>query len=119
MKKVNVRKKLEQIDSYWDPKVVGQLNGQEVKLVKFCGEFIWHKHETADELFYVISGSFVMQFRDGNETLQPGEFIIVPSGVEHCPQADHEVHLMLFEPAGTLNTGDVLDARTVKQPDHL
>ena len=90
-----------------------------MKLVKFCGEFVWHRHDDADELFYVIFGSFKMQFRDRIEDLGAGEFIIVPRCVEHCPKSDIEVHLMLFEPTGTLNTGDATDPRTVNQPDHL
>lgn len=119
MDKVNILKKLDLIRTYWDPKIVGQLNGQDVKLVKFSGSFVWHAHRQSDEMFFVIDGTFEMQFRDQSVHVGPGEFIIVPRGVEHCPRSDEEVHLMLFEPAGTLNTGDAVDPRTVEAPEML
>lgn len=103
---VNIAEKFEKITKHYNPKIVGELNGQYVKLVKFQGPFIWHKHDNEDEMFLVTRGSFRMEFRDHNEDIHAGEFIIVPRGVEHRPVADAEVEVMLFEPATTLNTGD-------------
>ncbi len=117
--KVNLKNKLSQFKSYWDPKIVGELNGQHVKLVKFREEFVWHKHDLEDEMFFVVHGSFDMLFRNRTVRLEEGEFIIVPRGVEHCPKADDEVHIMLFEPAGTVNTGDAESEKTVISPDRL
>ncbi|MFH1688072.1 MAG: cupin domain-containing protein [bacterium] len=119
MTKVNLSQKLAAFDSHWDPKIVGELNGQQVKLVKFKGEFVWHQHESEDELFLVIKGTFDMQYRDRTETVSEGEFIIVPHGVEHRPVAEHEVHVMLFEPASTVNTGNAESDRTVRKPERL
>ena len=113
MEKVNLAEKLALFGEHWSPKVVGELNGQHVKLVKFQGEFVWHKHDHEDELFLVVKGRFRMDFRDRQVTLGDGEFLIVPHGVEHRPVAAEEVHVLLFEPASTLNTGDVRDERTV------
>ena len=107
MDKVNIPDKLALFADYWNPRIVGELNGQQVKLVKFKGEFVWHKHDKEDELFYVINGSFKIEFRDKTVELKEHEFIIVPKGVEHRPVAENEVSVMLFEPAATLNTGDV------------
>ncbi len=104
--KVTIREKLSQISDYWNPRIAGELNGQQVKLVKFKGEFIWHKHDDEDEMFLVISGGFKMELRDKTLHLQEGEFVIIPRGTEHKPVAPEEVHVMLFEPASTLNTGD-------------
>ncbi|MCW3093228.1 MAG: Cupin 2 conserved barrel domain protein [Ferruginibacter sp.] len=104
--KVNIEEKLSMFTEYWSPKIVGQLNGQHVKLVKFHGAFVWHKHEVEDELFYVLKGSFNMEFRDKVITVNEGEFLIVPAGTEHRPVAENEVAVMLFEPATTLSTGD-------------
>jgi mannose-6-phosphate isomerase-like protein (cupin superfamily) len=104
--KVSVADKLALIQKHYNPKIVGELNGQYVKLVKFQGPFIWHKHDDEDEMFLVLKGRFRMEFRDHNEDIDTGEFIIVPRGVEHRPVADSEVEVMLFEPATTLNTGD-------------
>ena len=106
MEKVNINEKLSLFQDYWNPRIVGELNGQQVKLVKFKGEFVWHKHDHEDELFYVVKGSFTMEFRDKTIELSENEFLIVPKGVEHRPVAVNEVSIMLFEPAGTLNTGD-------------
>jgi len=106
MNKVNISEKLSLFSDHWNPRIVGELNGQQVKLVKLQGEFVWHKHDTEDELFYVLTGVLEMQFRDRTVTVHPGEFIIVPHGTEHRPVAAGEVSIMLFEPAGTLNTGD-------------
>lgn len=112
MEKVNTDQKLTLINNYWDPKIVGELNDQYVKLVKFKGEFIWHKHDNEDEMFFVIKGSFKMGLRDRIIDINENEFIIVPKGVEHKPIADEEVSVMLFEPAATLNTGDKINELT-------
>jgi mannose-6-phosphate isomerase-like protein (cupin superfamily) len=117
--KVNIREKLALFDDHWSPKVVGELNGQHVKLIKFRGEFVWHKHDHEDELFQVVKGRFRMDFRDREVRLEEGEFLIVPRGVEHRPIADEEVHVLLFEPASALNTGDVRDERTVEMPERI
>lgn len=119
MNKVNVNEKLELIKSHWDPKIAGELNGQHIKLVKFKGEFTWHKHENEDEMFYVINGSFTMKLRDGDIDINENEFIIIPKGVEHCPYAREEVSVMLFEPAGTLNTGNVNDILTKRNLERI
>jgi mannose-6-phosphate isomerase-like protein (cupin superfamily) len=123
MQKVNLAEKLALFHEHWSPKIAGELNGQQVKLVKFQGEFVWHRHEAEDELFLVLRGRFRMDYRERGEELaidlEEGEFLIVPRGVEHRPVADEEVHIMLFEPAGTLNTGDTHDARTVMQPPRV
>ena len=112
MNKVNIKEKLSLFSDHWNPRIAGELNGQHVKLVTFQGEFVWHKHENEDELFYVLDGEFDMQFRDKTVRLQEGEFLIVPRGVEHRPVAEKEVAVMLFEPASTLNTGDAGGERT-------
>lgn len=119
MDKVNINEKLSLFSDHWNPRVVAQLNGQHVRLVKFRGEFVWHQHDHEDELFLVIRGSFDMQFRDRVETINEGEFIIVPLGVEHCPRADEEVHVLLFEPAATLNTGEAESERTVRELEEI
>ena len=115
LEKVNIAQKLSLFHAHYEPKIVGELNGQYVKLVKFMGDFTWHHHEHEDEMFLVVKGSFVMKLRDGDITIREGEFFIVPKGVEHCPTAAEEVHVMLFEPATTLNTGNVTNERT--QPE--
>jgi mannose-6-phosphate isomerase-like protein (cupin superfamily) len=107
MDKVNLAEELSRITEHWRPKLVGELNGQEVKLVKFRGEFVWHHHETEDELFLGVRGSFRVEFRDHRVDVNPGEFIIVPHGVEHRTVADEEAEVLLFEPAATRNTGNV------------
>ena len=112
MTKVSLAEKLAQFSDHWHPRIVGELNGQQVKLVKFQGEFLWHHHDGEDELFLVVSGQFRMEFRDHHVDVSEGEFLIVPRGVEHRPVADKEVAVLLFEPAGTLNTGNVQDQRT-------
>ena len=106
MEKINVAEKLSLFNDYFNPRIAGELNGQQVKLVKFQGEFVWHKHDNEDEMFYVIKGAFTMHFRDKAVNINENEFLIVPRGVEHKPVAEHEVSIMLFEPATTLNTGD-------------
>jgi mannose-6-phosphate isomerase-like protein (cupin superfamily) len=119
MHKVNVLEKFEQVTDYWNPKIVGELNHQHVKLVKFQGPFTWHHHENEDELFYVVKGCFVMELRDTNIALNEGDFLIVPKGVEHRPNAKEEVWVMLFEPAGTLNTGNTENEFTQKNLETL
>ena len=106
LEKVNIEQKLAEFSDYWNPKIIGELNGQLVKLAKFKGEFVWHKHDEEDELFFVIDGILKIEFRDKTVEIHPNEFIIVPKGVEHKPIAENEVSVMLFEPASTLNTGD-------------
>jgi len=106
MEKVNIAEKFSQISDYWNPRIAGELNGQMVKLVKFKGEFVWHKHDDEDEMFYVVEGEFNMELRDKTIVIRENEFIIIPRGVEHRPVAPNEVSVILFEPASTLNTGD-------------
>lgn len=113
MEKVNLAEKFALFSDYWSPKIAGELNGQQVKLVKVQGEFTWHHHEHEDELFLVIQGQMAIEFRDKTVTLNPGEFIIVPKGVEHKPVAVEEAHVMLLEPASTLNTGNIVNEKTV------
>ena len=119
MQKVNIGEKLALFSDHWNPRVVGELNGQHVKLVKFQGEFVWHDHAAEDELFLVVRGSFRMEFRDRSVTLNEGEFLIVPRGVEHRPVAEREVEVMLFEPAQIKHTGDVESELTVHQFERI
>jgi mannose-6-phosphate isomerase-like protein (cupin superfamily) len=119
MQKVNLSEKLGTFSDYFNPRVAGELNGQHVKLVKFKGEFVWHHHEHEDELFYVVKGSFDMQLRDKTITVNEGEFLIMPRGVEHRPVASEEVEIMLFEPATTLNTGNIENELTRKELKHI
>ena len=126
MEKVNVAEKLFTFNDYFNPRIAGELNGQQVKLVKFQGEFVWHHHDNEDELFYVIKGSFDMHLRSERTSLEDkvitvnaGEFLIMPRGVEHKPVAKEEVEIMLFEPASTVNTGNVENELTVKNLEHL
>lgn len=119
MEKVNIRQKLELFTDYWNPKIVGELNGQHVKLAKLKGEFVWHHHEHEDELFYVVKGTLQMELRQRTVTITEGEFFIVSRGVEHKPVAREEVHVMLFEPVSTLNTGNLRSERTVDRLESL
>jgi mannose-6-phosphate isomerase-like protein (cupin superfamily) len=119
MEKVNVREKLALFSDHWNPRVVGELNGQHVKLTKFQGEFVWHDHAAEDEMFLVVRGSFRMEFRDRSVTLNEGEFLIVPRGVEHRPVAEQEVEVMLFEPAEIKHTGDVESELTVHEYERI
>lgn len=117
---VNLKDKLRRVQEYWSPKIVGELNDTYVKVVKLRGEFVWHHHDREDELFFVVEGKLRMQMRDGNRDLGPGEFIIVPGGVEHCPKAlTDEVHVVLIEPKTTLNTGNVVNERTVRNLERI
>ena len=119
MEKVNLALKLSRFDELWSPRIVAELNGQHVKLAKLKGEFVWHRHEHEDELFLVLKGRLTLCFRDRDVVLEPGEMLVVPRGVEHLPVAEDEVHVLLFEPVGTVNTGDVRDERTVERPEHI
>jgi mannose-6-phosphate isomerase-like protein (cupin superfamily) len=119
MSTVNLAQKFAQFSDVWSPKIVGELNGQQVKLVRFQGPFVWHHHDKEDELFYVVAGRFRMEFRDRSEWIETGEFIIVPRGVEHRPVAEAEVQVMLFEPRTTLNTGNVRNERTLERLDSI
>ena len=112
MEKVNLREKFDLFTEHWSPKIAGELNGQLVKLVKFKGPFVWHHHDNEDELFHVVKGRFRMEFRDRQVWLEEGEFLIVPRGVDHRPVAEEEAQVLLFEPASTLNTGNVRNERT-------
>lgn len=117
--KVVLAEKFARFSDHWSPKIVGELNGQQVKLAKFKGEFVWHRHDHEDELFLVIRGGFQLEFRDRSVTLSEGEFIIVPRGIDHRPNAAEEVWVMLFEPAGTLNTGSAGGDRTINELEKL
>ena len=119
MSKVNLAQKFAQFSDFWNPRIAGELNGQQVKLVRFQGPFVWHHHDQEDELFYVVAGRFRMEFRDRVEWIEQGEFIIVPRGVEHRPVAEAEVQVMLFEPRTTLNTGNVRNERTLERLDTI
>ena len=124
MQKVSLKDKLAAFQDHWSPRIVGELNGQHVKLVKFQGDFVWHHHDHEDELFLVVQGAFRMEYRDASGSEQSleigtGEFVIVPRGMEHRPCAPEEVHVLLFEPAGTLNTGNIRNDRTVDTPQVL
>jgi mannose-6-phosphate isomerase-like protein (cupin superfamily) len=116
---VNLNEKLSRVKEYWSPKIVGEVNDSYVKLVKFKNEFVWHHHENEDEMFLVLQGRMRMKFRDRDVIVSPGEFIIVPKGVEHMPVAEEEVHVMLFEPKTTLNTGNVRNEHTLATLEHL
>ena len=117
--KVNLAQAFARFDEAWSPKVAGDVNEFQVKLVKLRGEFVWHHHEREDELFLVVKGRLRMQFRDRTVVVEPGELIVVPHGVEHCPAADGECHVLLLEPKSTLNTGNVANERTVEKLERL
>ena len=115
MHTVNLAEKFRQFSDYWNPRVLGELNDCHVKAVKIKGDFIWHHHDIEDELFLVVKGTLRMRFRDREEIVREGEFLVVPHGVEHMPVAEEEVHMLLLEPKSTLNTGNVTNERTVRQ----
>ena len=119
MKKVNLNEKFSLFNEHWTPKIIGELNGQEVKLAKLEGEFIWHDHAEEDELFFVVKGILKIEFRDKTIELHPGEMLVVPRGVEHKPIAEEEVWVMLFEPASTKHTGDVQHELTVNKLEKI
>lgn len=116
VKKVNLAEKLALFSTHWDPKIVASLNGQHVKLAKLQGPFVWHAHEGEDELFLVVKGTLRIELRDGDVTLSEGELVVIPRGVEHRPVAEGEAHVLLFEPASTVNTGTAGGERTVASP---
>ncbi|MDQ4080869.1 MAG: cupin domain-containing protein [Gemmatimonadota bacterium] len=119
MNAIDLREKFAAFSEHWSPRIVAELNGQHVKLVKLLGEFVWHHHDEEDELFLVHRGRLLMEFRDGLVELRAGEMLVVPRGVEHRPVAPQEVEIILFEPAGTLNTGNLVNERTVAEPARL
>jgi mannose-6-phosphate isomerase-like protein (cupin superfamily) len=119
MEKVNLVEKFALFTEPWRPKIVAELNGQQVKLVKFQGPFVWHHHENEDEMFLVVKGRFRMEYRDRNVWLEEGEFLVVPRGVEHRPVAEEEAQVLLFEPASTLNTGNMKNERTVEYLERI
>ncbi len=119
MQKVNLAQKFSLFDEYWSPKVAGELNDSEIKLVKVKGEFVWHHHEVEDELFLVVKGRLLIKLRDRDIWLEEGEFLVIPHGVEHCPVAPEEAHILLLEPKGTLNTGNVQNERTVAHVEKI
>lgn len=119
MEKVNIKNKLSLFSDYWSPKIIGELNDQYVKLCKLKGEFVWHKHDNEDEMFYVIDGLLKIEFRDKTISINKGEFLIVPKGIEHKPIAEKEVSVMVFEPVSTLNTGDTKGDFTVEELEKI
>lgn len=119
MEKINITEKLSQFSDHWNPRIIGELNGQHVKAVKLKGEFVWHHHDHEDELFLVTKGVLKMEFREKTVEIKEGEFIIVPRKVEHKPVAEQEVHILLFEPASTINTGNVENERTKKNLEKI
>jgi mannose-6-phosphate isomerase-like protein (cupin superfamily) len=116
---VNLKEKFSRFSDYCNPRIVGEVNDCHVKTVKLKGEFIWHHHDQEDELFLVVKGTLRMKFRDREAIVHEGEFVIVPRGIEHCPVADEEVHIVLIEPKSTLNTGNITNERTVAQLERL
>jgi mannose-6-phosphate isomerase-like protein (cupin superfamily) len=119
IEKVSLAGKLNRFSDYWSPKIVGELNDSYVKLVKLKGEFVWHHHETEDELFLVVEGKLLIKLRDRDIELEEGEFVVIPRGVEHLPVAEQEAHVLLLEPKTTLNTGNIKDERTVAELDRI
>jgi mannose-6-phosphate isomerase-like protein (cupin superfamily) len=116
---LNLSTKFAQISDYWNPRIAGEVNGQQIKMVKILGEFIWHKHDNEDELFIVVEGLLTMEFRDRTVEVRPGEFLVVPRGVEHKPVARVVTYMVLIEPASTLNTGNVQNERTRPKLDRI
>jgi mannose-6-phosphate isomerase-like protein (cupin superfamily) len=116
---VNLHGKLNTFSEYWSPKIIGNLNGQHVKIAKVKGDFVMHTHEAEDELFYVVKGSLFIELEDQTLEIREGEFVIIPKGTAHKPYAPEEVHLLLFEPASTLNTGNIRNEFTVEDPDMI
>jgi len=119
MEKVNLAEKLARFQDHWSPRIIGELNGQHVKLAKLSGPFVWHHHEAEDELFLVLEGRLRMQLRDREIVLEAGEMLVVPRGLEHRPVAEGEVHVLLFEPASTRNTGNIENEHTVRDPERI
>jgi len=120
IQKISLKEKFTKFSDYWRPKIVGEINDAHIKLVKLKGEFSWHHHESEDELFLVIKGRLLMRLRTGDIIMDEGEFIIIPKGTEHCPASiDEEAHVLLMEPKTTLNTGNLVNERTVAEPEHI
>jgi mannose-6-phosphate isomerase-like protein (cupin superfamily) len=119
METINLKEKFSRFSDYTNPRVIGEINDMQVKAVKLKGEFIWHHHDLEDELFLVVKGTLRMKFRDHEAIVREGEFVIVPKGVEHCPAADDEVHIVLIEPKSTLNTGNIVNERTVTELERI
>ena len=119
MDTINLKEKFSHFSDYWSPKIIGELNDCHIKAAKLKGEFVWHHHDNEDELFLVVKGTLRMKFRDRQAIVNEGEFIVVPRGIEHCPVADEEVHLVLIEPKSTLNTGNITNERTVAQLERI
>jgi mannose-6-phosphate isomerase-like protein (cupin superfamily) len=120
MEKINLTDKFSLFSEHWTPKIIAELNGQQVKLAKILGEFVWHQHENEDELFFIAKGRLRMDFRDKQVWVEEGEIIVIPRGVEHRPVAEDEVHILLFEPASTLNTGNIQDdAKTIAENEWI
>ena len=114
MQVINIAQKFNLFNAHWSPRIVGELNDSHIKLAKLHGEFVWHQHENEDEMFLIVKGKLLIKLRDRDLWLNEGEFVIIPKGVEHCPVAEEEVHVMLLEPKSTLNTGDQQNERTVE-----
>ncbi len=119
MEKINIQEKLNLFNEYWSPRIIGEVNDSYVKIAKFKGDFIWHTHQNEDEMFYVLKGSLTIKFRDKAVLLQEGECIVIPRGIEHMPVAEEEVWVMLIEPKATLNTGNVINDRTVERLEKI
>jgi len=119
MNTINLKEKFSRFSDYYHPRILGEVNDCHIKAVKLKGEFIWHHHENEDELFLVVKGTLRMKFRGHEALVREGEFVIVPRGVEHCPVADEEVHIVLIDPKSTLNTGNITNERTVAQLEHI
>lgn len=116
---INLNQKFQKINRLWDPKIIAELNGQTVKLAKIKGEYVWHHHKDEDEMFLVIMGNLTIKLPEKEVLLQPGEMIIIPKGVEHCPQADQECHILMVEPVSTLNTGNIINDHTNPNPEKI
>jgi mannose-6-phosphate isomerase-like protein (cupin superfamily) len=119
METVNLAEKFSRFSEHWKPKIIGEVNDCHVKAVKFKGPFLWHHHDNEDELFLVVKGALRMKYRDREAVVREGEFVVVPRGVEHCPVADEEAHVILIEPKSTLNTGNINNERTVPQLERI
>ena len=119
MNGINLKEKFSLFKEYWNPKIVGELNGQYVKLAKLKGEFVWHKHENEDELFMVVKGKLTIRLKERDIELEEGEFYIIPRGVEHLPVAEEECHVIIFEPKSVLNTGNRKNEKTVEKPERI
>lgn len=119
VKIINISEKLAGFSDYWNPKIVGELNDHKIQVVKLSGEFVWHYHEREDELFWVIKGSLIIHFRDRDILVHPGEFVIIPHLLEHKPEAPEEVEIVLIEPKDAVNTGNIVDAKTVTSQEKI